>query len=179
MKIAIINRGVVGSGKSTFAHALQESAINSGRSCTVHNTDEYFIVNGEYLFDATKLGIYHNMNLNSFIESMEQGINIVVCDNTNTTPKEYRKYVDAAKNSGYTVIGMVFIPDQVEVHCSRNTHNVPEFVVENMVQKLNNNLKTEGVDHEVTFKPNKQGERFSERIISLVAKILTLTEKSI
>jgi len=177
MKLAIINRGIVGSGKSTFAHTLQESAINAEVSCTVHNTDEYFMVGGEYLFDVTKLGMYHKMNLNAFIESMEKGIDIVVCDNTNTTRKEYRKYVDEAKKAGYSVIGMVFIPDLVEVHCGRNTHNVPEFVVENMVQKLNNNLKTEGVDHEVTFKPNKQGERFSERIINLVAKILILTER--
>ena len=174
MKTAIINRGVVGSGKSSFAKILKESAENMAFTCTVHNTDTYFMVDGEYRFDASRLGLYHNYNLQTFIRSMKEGVNVVICDNTNTTQKEYEKYVNEAKNAGYYVIGVVFIPDQLEVHCSRNTHNVPEEVVGNMIHRLNNNLETFGVDHEVKFKPNKQGMSFSERVIELVAQIMTL-----
>lgn len=174
MKTAIINRGVVGSGKSSFAKILKESAENMGLTCTVHNTDEYFMVDGVYRFNVQNLGIYHRNNLNAFIDSMKDGTNIVICDNTNTTAKEYEKYVNEAKNAGYYVIAVVFIPDQLEVHCSRNTHNVPEEVVGNMIHRLNNNLETFGVDHEVKFKPNKQGVSFSERVIDLVAQIMTL-----
>lgn len=173
MKIAIINRGVVGSGKSTFAQILKETAIGLDMTCNVFNTDEYFMVDGEYRFDVTKLGIYHNYNLRAFIAAMEAGVNIVVCDNTNTTPKEYAKYVNEAKKAGYYVIGMVFIPDQSEVHYKRNSHNVPIGVIDGMIHRLNNNLETVGVDHEVRFKPHKQGVSFSERIIELVSQILT------
>ena len=172
MKIAIINRGVVGSGKSTFAQKLQKNAAAVKLTCNVHNTDEYFMEDGEYKFDVSKLGRYHKQNLDAFINSMKLGVNIVVCDNTNTTAKEYRKYVNEAKNAGYEVISVVFIPDQLEVHSARNSHNVPEFVIGNMIHKLNNNLETEGVDYETRLKPNKQGVPFDVRLYDLVAEIL-------
>lgn len=172
MKIAIINRGVVGSGKSTFASELQKQASEKGLTCNVHNTDQYFMEDGEYKFDFTKLGYNHKQNLNAFIESLKQGVDIVVCDNTNTTPKEYRKYINEAKSAGYDVMGVVFIPDKWEVHNERNTHNVPEDVIGAMIHRLNNNLVTEGADYDFEFKPNSQGKKFEDRISYLAKQVI-------
>ena len=151
MKLAIITRGVPGCGKSTFAETLQKRAKDKGLSCNTHTTDTFFVINGNYIFRPEKLGIYHKANLNAFIESLNFGIDIVICANTNTTPKEYRKYVNEAKEAGYSTVSIVFIPDQTEVHFARNTHGVPKFVVAKMVHNLNNNLETEGVDSEINL----------------------------
>lgn len=172
MNLAVINRGVVGSGKSTFALELQKEAAKQKLTCNIHNTDEYFMVDGEYKFDVSKLGQYHGKNLQAFTDSMKLGVNIVVCDNTNTTPKEYLKYVNEATKAGYTVISVVFIPDVADVHFTRNSHNVPNFVVENMIHRLNNNLETEGVHYQIDFKPNKQGMKFTDRVADLVTQVL-------
>lgn len=172
MKIAVINRGVVGSGKSTFAEKLKEVAASRGLTCNIHNTDQYHMVDGEYKFNLHKLGIYHKQNFEAFIQSMADGINIVVCDNTNTTPKEYKKYVNEAKKAGYVVVAVVFIPDVLEVHFSRNDHCVPESVVANMIHKLNNDLDSEDVDFNFKFKPKAPYLKFPERIEFLVEEVL-------
>jgi len=172
MKIAVINRGVVGSGKSTFAEKLKEIAAIHGFTCNIHNTDQYHMVGGVYKFNMSKLGFYHKQNLEAFIQSMTDGINIVVCDNTNTTPKEYKKYVNEAKKAGYVVVAVVFIPDVLEVHFSRNDHCVPESVVANMIHKLNNNLETEDVDCSFDVKPNAPYIKFPERMALVAEQVL-------
>ena len=172
MKLAIINRGVVGSGKSTFAKALKDGCLKNNLTCSVHNSDEYFMVDGEYKFDFTKLGYYHRLNLNAFIESMKEGVNVVVADNTNTTPKEYKKYLNEARKAGYLVFSVVFIPDKHEVHFERNTHNVPKETIEKMIHRLNDNLETLDVDYSVKFKPNAPYQKFEERINMLVREVL-------
>ena len=53
MKKLYIVRGLPGSGKSTFAEALV------GSDFLVCEADKYFIVDGEYKFDATKLRQAH------------------------------------------------------------------------------------------------------------------------
>ena len=172
MKIAVINRGVVGSGKSSFAQMLQQVAAELKLTCNIHNTDEYFMEDGEYKFDFTKLGINHKRNFNAFVNSLKLGLNVVVCDNTNTTAKEYKRYVNEAKEHGYSVVSVVFIPDNWEVHNERNSHNVPEEVIGQMIHRLNNNLKTAEVDYEIKFKPNAPYHKFSERLKFLADEVL-------
>ena len=51
-KILYLLRGVPGSGKSTVAQNI---------GGTHFETDKYFMVDGEYKFDPTKLKQYHQM----------------------------------------------------------------------------------------------------------------------
>jgi len=77
-KIAIINRGVPGSGKSTFIKALRKVAEAEGLTISVHSTDDKFMVDGEYKWDMYLTRQYHRENLNDFTDSLESDINIVV-----------------------------------------------------------------------------------------------------
>jgi NEDD4-binding protein 2 len=101
-KICYILRGLVGTGKSMLANAL-------GNEGSIFSTDSYFMVDGEYQFDSSKLGEYHARNLadaTAFMERFAPYTNNVNCviDNTNTQHWEYEKYVEAAKEQGF--IGM-------------------------------------------------------------------------
>lgn len=50
-------RGVPGSGKSTKAKQL------AGIKGLVYSTDDFFMKNGDYVYDPSKIGEYHDKNL--------------------------------------------------------------------------------------------------------------------
>jgi pantothenate kinase-related protein Tda10 len=53
-------RGVPGSGKSYLASLLRESYMKKGYSCSIYSTDNFFMKDGVYSFDPSKLGEYHD-----------------------------------------------------------------------------------------------------------------------
>ncbi|MCA9363772.1 ATP-binding protein [Candidatus Kaiserbacteria bacterium] len=90
-------RGVPGSGKSTIARRL------AGENGVIHSTDDYFMVDGEYRFDPEKLREHHDANHKAFCESVIAGFEVVICDNTNTQPWHFKRYVESAEKAGYMV----------------------------------------------------------------------------
>jgi NEDD4-binding protein 2 len=50
-------RGVPGSGKSTKAKKL------AGTDGLIYSTDDFFMKNGEYVYDVKSIGEYHDRNL--------------------------------------------------------------------------------------------------------------------
>lgn len=86
LKFCIILRGVPGCGKTTYAEYLRSKI----EDCSIHSTDSYFVVDGEYKFDKSKLAEYHKANLESFKASKAR---VVIVDNTNLVPKDYGKYI--------------------------------------------------------------------------------------
>jgi NEDD4-binding protein 2 len=50
-------RGLPGSGKSTKAKAL------AGEEGLIFSTDDFFMVNGKYEYDAKMIGDYHTKNI--------------------------------------------------------------------------------------------------------------------
>jgi len=142
MKQAIITRGISGSGKSTLIKQVSKLAKKKDLSVAVHSTDNKFMVDGEYQFDITKLSHYHNENLFDFFVSVKEGVNIVICDNTNIQSWEYENYIKIAKEFGYTVKAVVFVSDSIGRHLERNTHGVPRDTIIQQKKKLNDNMKT-------------------------------------
>lgn len=69
-KTVIINRAVPGSGKTTITNCIVEKLEEKGIDVRVHSTDEYFMVNGKYVFELEKLGAYHLKNLVEFEKSV-------------------------------------------------------------------------------------------------------------
>jgi len=133
---AVISRGVSGSGKSTFNRKVTELAAGQGLKVAVHCTDDLFMVNGRYNFNPVMLGRNHAMNLENFIDSLGQGIDIVVCDNTNTSKFEWSRYAKAAQDAGYALVDVYFEPGDIDDHDKRNTHRVPREILEKQKQKL-------------------------------------------
>ena len=152
-KVCIVMRGIPGSFKSTMAKylasrcgLLEESIENNSFYykdlatnkivSARHSTDQYHMIDGEYKWKAENAGKYHSMNYKAFRDSCELGISLVICDNTNITTAESKKYVETAKHNGYIVsICAMDIPTLGEA-IERNQHNVPKETIHKMRQRL-------------------------------------------
>lgn len=144
MKTLTIMRGVPGSGKSTLARVLAE--IPGIEPAPVFSTDDFFMVDGEYRFDPSKLGANHAANLRRTAEAMEAGVSHVIVDNTMTQGWEAREYVRAAAKHGYAV---QFVESRTPwardaAECARrNTHGVPLAAIEGMLARWEPDLTPE------------------------------------
>jgi len=156
IKRAFIMRGVSGSGKSTIAEMLA-----SDDDSMIFSTDQYFMVNGKYEFDPTKLKENHAKNLQAWMDAVENELYAtVVCDNTNTTDWELRLYRETAEDNGYQVIYVAIEPretaedngyqviyvaiepdfDKLDEYHARNTHGVPKEVIKAQMERLADEL---------------------------------------
>ena len=143
-KEIIILRGISCSGKSTLAKQLVGNGV-------ILSTDDYFMKNGIYNFDPTKLGIYHKNNQDRAEKSMIDGISPIVVDNIFYKEWEIKPYVQLANKYGYEVnIKELPTPDIDELmkrQESRKSINksLPREVVERMIKKFKRNITVDDV----------------------------------
>ena len=129
-------QGVSGSGKSTWIRENAPGAI-------VCSADDYFMIEGEYRFDPSKLGEAHKACLRGWIEALNERLvrcvapydSCIVCDNTNTSLWELAPYVQTAAALGYEVT-VVRCVAPTALAASRNLHGVPAGTVEAMACRL-------------------------------------------
>ena len=131
-KILFIVRGLPGSGKSTFAKTL---------GGTHFETDNFFMVDGEYKFDVTKLKVAHEWCQNSVNTAMILNIttdlnNTIVVSNTFTQEWEMKPYFDMAETYGYRVFSLIV----ENRHGGVNQHGVPEDKLEIMKNRFETKL---------------------------------------
>jgi predicted kinase len=128
MKV-IIMQGASGSGKSTY---IKKNIPNS----LICSADHYFIEDGVYRFNPSKLGEAHRNCLKNFINALIDGIaDTLVVDNTNTTQVEMAPYVAVAGVYGATV-EVIRCEAPVTICASRNTHGVPASACQSMFDRL-------------------------------------------
>jgi predicted kinase len=116
MKKLILLRGLPGSGKSTMAKILGNGANQSH-----HEADMYFMQDGTYQFDGSKLKDAHAWCKDSVRKNMERNFNTIVVSNTFTQEWEMEAYYELAKEHGYTVFSLVV----ENRHGGVNEHGVP------------------------------------------------------
>ena len=122
MKELILLRGLPGSGKSTLAKMI----------CNQHvEADMFFMQDGEYKFDATKLKQAHAWCQGRAESWMEKGYNVVV-SNTFTQEWEMDAYYELAKKYGYQVHSLVV----ENRHGGINEHGVPTDKLEQMKNRF-------------------------------------------
>jgi predicted kinase len=131
-KILFIVRGLPGSGKSTFAKTL---------GGTHFETDNFFMVDGEYKFDVTKLKDAHEWCQNSVNTAMILNIttdlnDTIVVSNTFTQEWEMKPYFDMAETYGYRVFSLIV----ENRHGGVNQHGVPEDKLEIMKNRFETKL---------------------------------------
>jgi predicted kinase len=125
----IIMRGTSGSGKSSYAKKHYPDAV-------VCSADNFFIQkDGTYKFRADLLGRAHKTCHESFVKALRNKARTIVVDNTNTTLREYKHYLQDARNYGYDVL-FVRLDTPVDVAAKRNAHGVPLEAVERMANRM-------------------------------------------
>lgn len=122
MKELILLRGLPGSGKSTLAKLI----------CNQHvEADMFFMQDGEYKFDGSKLKQAHEWCQSRAESWMEKGYNVVV-SNTFTREWEMGAYYDLARKYGYRVHSLVV----ENRHGGVNEHGVPDDVLDQMQDRF-------------------------------------------
>ena len=142
-KTVIINRAVPGSGKTTITNCIVETLKKNNISVAIHSTDEYFMIDNKYIFDIEKLGQYHQQNLYEFTKSLENNIDVVVCDNTNIAPWQTEPYTELARNYNYHIILITLDPRELEKHVASqkvtpqkpDAHGVEESILKRMIEE--------------------------------------------
>jgi len=127
VKQLVIMRGVPGSGKSTLA--LTYGGV-------ILSTDDFFVANGQYCFDPTKLKEAHAFNQDRTKLAMIKGNEVIVIDNTNILRAHIQPYLDLAEQYGYEVTYSIPLTPwafDAQECFKRCTHNVPLATIERMI----------------------------------------------
>lgn len=144
-RTVIMNRAVPGSGKTSLSRCITDAIRAAGLSIANHSTDDFFMEDGRYCFDLTKLAVYHHWNLLGFQRSLRRGIDVVICDNTNLQPWQTAPYTDLARRHGYQVIFLNLTPRELWKHVAAqqvtqekpDAHGVPEARLAEFIRDFN------------------------------------------
>ena len=123
MKQLILLRGLPGSGKSTFANLLGGIHVEA---------DQYFMQDGEYKFDASKLKQAHNWCKLRVEHSMEDGANKITVSNTFTQEWEMDTYFELTEKYGYQTSCLIV----ENRHGGVNIHGCPDDKIEQMKNRF-------------------------------------------
>lgn len=118
--------GIPGSGKSTTSKKISALA-DEVHACpaAVTSADDFFMQDGEYKFDPSKLGDAHKNCMRQFLKLVTSPCSpVIVVDNTNLSIESMAAYAAAAHAYDYTVT-LVFHHISAEESFKRNTHSVP------------------------------------------------------
>lgn len=116
----ILMQGAPGSGKSTKA---KELAAEIG--AVICSTDDFYYVDGEYVFDQDNLSYYHTLNLFEAEHWLAAGRSVII-DNCNIRKSHAQPYLSLARKYGAETRAVRCVGE------FQNVHSVPTKVVERM-----------------------------------------------
>ena len=121
----VIVRGIPGSGKSTFAEYCVKKLAEANITAAHCESDDYWMRDGVYKFDARFLYKAHEWCFKKVLESFKNN-KIVFVTNTFTQMKELNPYLKEAAQRGLKVT-VVRMASEFQ-----NQHEVPELTLEAM-----------------------------------------------
>ena len=131
-KIAVILRGIPGSGKSSFASFLNSRFLEE---CRVHSVDDLHTSEGVFSWDESKAEALYHLNFSNFVKSLSEGFPLVVCDCINLEVSDFQIYLDASRAFGYNPY--VVTPDMPtpDISEKRNLHGVTKEQIYKMIDR--------------------------------------------
>ena len=127
----LVLRGISGSGKSTLAGMLAQAFGGFAVAA-----DDFFIVDGIYNWDASKLGQAHSWCQNQADKNLSEG-KIVIVHNTLTSNKDLKPYEELAKKHDVKFVSLVV----EKRHDGENEHGVPSDTLLKQSVKLMGSIK--------------------------------------
>jgi predicted kinase len=152
-KRIVILKGLPGSGKSTFGRTLSEQCAKDSIKCLTASADDFFMDNGEYKFDQSKIKDAHEECYQKYYHFFRKDINLAIIDNTNLSRWERKRYIKLAQKNLDKIdfIDIIYFPCSVENSFKRNTHNVPLEVIQNMEKRIQQDNSCEIYIRNFTF----------------------------
>ena len=146
-KILYLTMSPLGGGKNYAAEQLMPLDH-------IFSTDDFYMVNGQYEWEASKIAQAHGWNHNRVERAMQRGVSPICACNTNITARDRRPYKVLASKYGYDVKILFpsspwfkrihpklrdksFTDKDVMEFFIRNTHNVPFEVIKGMMNRWN------------------------------------------
>ncbi|CAL8468069.1 g7608 [Coccomyxa elongata] len=143
--IAVVIRGLPGSGKSLIARRLRDAEVEAGGSGPrIHCIDDYFVTEvekevwekdasgkqrlkrvqeTEYCYEADMEGVYKASLLKAFRRTVEEGRStFVIVDAPNPRVEDFKPYWDAGQRAGYEVYVLQAPETDPKVCFKRNVH---------------------------------------------------------
>lgn len=136
-------RGIPGSGKSTQAREIAHAALKMGANgVVICSTDDFFMIDGKYVFDHEKLGTNHAKNREKVVGLMRHSIDVIIVDNTNIKRRDFETYVGYGSVHGYEIEEIVVGEKPMTVNLdafiktchARNKHGVPLEAIDRMAR---------------------------------------------
>jgi len=125
-----------GSGKSYIGKRLIEDTIRDNFAEHVISADDYFLRNGRYMYDASKISEAHQNAQRLFYNRASKGYSPLIIDNTNLQSWEMFPYIQAAIQYSYhveiiePVTPWKWVPNKL---AQKNKHNVPMDKIKKMM----------------------------------------------
>lgn len=104
----------------------------NGDVSVICTADDYFMKDGKYIFDASKLGAAHLHCQSKCDALMAKGVEKIFVANTSTTVKELNDYYKLAAKYDYMVVSMIV----ENRHGGKNEHGVPEEALVRMKERF-------------------------------------------
>ena len=130
-KTVIVISGKSGTGKSSLAAYIQ-GLSPSVRICCA---DDFFMVDGEYKFDAAKLGQAHKSCWEKFEKALADGCDCLI-SNTSTLAAERKRYLKRARECGFMAFSIA-----LEDLGNISIHAVPLDVLDRQGRNLRESFK--------------------------------------
>ena len=134
-KIAVILRGVPGSGKTSFVEML----LSAYPMSAVHAVDDLHKDDaGNFMWNELKTRAHYILNFANFVKSCEAGIPVVICDCINIEVADFEPYLEVAREFDYKAY--VVVPDMPssEICSVRNKHGVKKHQIKEMFNEWEN-----------------------------------------
>lgn len=125
-------RGPSGTGKSHLASKLAAMFAKCNQTTLVCTADDFFMQDGDYVFEPSKLGEAHFACQQKFLSGIATMKQHIILANTSSRGWEYLNYITMAELRGYKPMIAEIMPatvDDLKLCAGRNSHGVDAPIV--------------------------------------------------